>query len=256
MRGSGHYTGRPWAHCTKQATPLPRIANDITDMKPASPMLQRMVSRHLPTAFAIAAGVVVLIQAAGALAFHALAYERDAVVAGEVWRLATGPWVHLSWAHAALNLGGLALVLMMFAPLVQPRVQVLGLVVIGTLTSALLALFGAHIAWMVGLSGPLHGLFAADALALATRRDPTPAHPWWRGPRYGWVLLGGLVLKLALEALTQPQKQAGPPGWLGGPVLIEAHWAGTLAGLIVYVAWRALSHQRAVAAQAPGAERE
>ena len=72
----------------------------------------------------------------------------------------------------------------------------------------------------------------------------------------GWVLLGGLALKLALEALTQPQKQAGPPGWLGGPVLIEAHWAGTLAGLIVYVAWRALSHQRAVAAQAPGAERE
>jgi rhomboid family GlyGly-CTERM serine protease len=256
MRGSGHYTGRPQAHCTKCATHSHRIANDITNMKPDSPMLQRMVLRPLLTAFAIMAAVVGLIQTAGAGAFHALAYERDAVLAGEVWRLATGPWVHLSWAHAALNLGGLALVLMMFAPLVQPRAQALGLVVIGTLTSALLALFGASVAWMVGLSGPLHGLFAADALALATRRDPTPAHTWWRGPRYGWVLLGGLALKLALEALTQPHKQAGPPGWLGGPVLIEAHWAGTIAGLIVCVAWRALSHQRSVATQAPRTERE
>lgn len=218
-------------------------------------MLQRIVPRQVLPTLLTAAGAVALVQAGGPRVFHALAYVHDAVIAGEIWRLATGPWVHLSWAHAALNLGGLALVLMMFAPIARPRAQALGLIAIGTLTSGLLLLDG-EIAWMVGLSGPLHGLFAADALALATTPDPAPARPWWRGPRYGWILLVGLVLKLAVEALIQPHKQAGPPGWLGGPVLIEAHWAGTLAGLIVFVAWRVLSAQRAVAAQAPGAERE
>lgn len=54
---------------------------------------------------------VTLLVAAGGLALtllpdttHLLIYDRERVLAGEVWRLATGHAVHLSWTHAAWNL--------------------------------------------------------------------------------------------------------------------------------------------------------
>lgn len=218
-------------------------------------MLQRTVFKRVIPVLLGAAAVVALVQTIGTPAFDALTYRRDAVLAGEVWRLATGPWVHLSWAHALLNLGGLALVLAMFTPVITPVRQGWLLVAIGLATSSCLLLW-PRIDWMVGLSGPLHGLFAADALALTARRDARPAGAWWRGPRYGWVLLAGLALKLALELAWRGPVQTGPSGGLGGPVLIEAHWAGTAAGLLVYAGWRAYSAQCAITPQSEGAERK
>ncbi len=212
-------------------------------------MLQRMVNLRNARPAIVAAALVVLVQAAGAGAFDALAFRRDAVLHGELWRLATGPWVHLSWAHAMLNLGGLALVLLMFERVVRARTQLVWLAIIGVFTCVGLLAVAPGVQWMVGLSGPLHGLFAANALALTARRDAQPGAAWWRGPRYGWVLLAGLALKLALEHLWHAPKQPGPPGWLGGPVLTEAHVAGAAAGVIVYALWRAISMHRAVATQ-------
>jgi hypothetical protein len=86
---------------------------------------------------------------------------------------------------------------------------------------------------MVGLSGPLHGLFAWSSIRLLTSPDPAPDEVWWRGPRFGWCLLAGLAAKLFLEShvpLDPAQAQ-----WIGGPVLFQAHQAGTLAGLIAGV---------------------
>ncbi|MFY8131142.1 MAG: rhomboid family intramembrane serine protease, partial [Burkholderiaceae bacterium] len=47
-------------------------------------------------------------------------YDRVLVLEGEVWRLVTGVWVHLSWAHLTMNLVGLALVLVLFKKSVRP----------------------------------------------------------------------------------------------------------------------------------------
>ena len=47
-------------------------------------------------------------------------YDRVLVLEGEVWRLVTGVWVHLTWAHLFMNLLGLALVLALFRKNVRP----------------------------------------------------------------------------------------------------------------------------------------
>lgn len=157
----------------------------------------------------------------------------------EYWRLLSGTWIHLSWTHLALNLAGLAIVLAMFARIATATSQLVALIAIGIVTGLVLWALFPGVAWMAGLSGPLHGLFAWAALRLVASRDPAPGEAWWRGPTFGWVLLAGLALKLVLEGLiaADPQQAA----WLGGPVLREAHQAGTLAGLVVAAAdyaWR------------------
>ncbi|CAN5370327.1 rhombosortase [soil metagenome] len=169
-----------------------------------------------------------------------LAWDRAALdAAHQYWRLVTGPWIHLSWAHLGLNLAGLAVVLLMFARITTAAAQAVALVSICVLTDLLLWVVFPSATWRVGLLGPLHGLFAWAALRLVTTPDPAPDQAWWRGPAFGWVLLAGRAIKLALESLivVDPQQVA----WIGGPVLRSAHQAGTLAGLLVAAAdyaWR------------------
>ena len=55
-------------------------------------------------------GLALLIQLAGNAAQSALRFERQSIVAGDLWRLLSGHLVHLGWTHLLLNLAGLALV--------------------------------------------------------------------------------------------------------------------------------------------------
>jgi rhomboid family GlyGly-CTERM serine protease len=145
-------------------------------------------------------------------------YDRVLVLEGEVWRLISGVWVHLSWGHLAMNLVGLALVLVLFKKKAQP-LSVLGLVAtIGTLSHLLLLAY-TGLSWGVGLSGALHGLFVYYALS----------HAWPQARHFALILLVGLGLKLLLEAVLGSSAST----WLGGqPVALPLHWAGTAAGLI------------------------
>ena len=43
----------------------------------------------------------------GEAGFEALSYQRDRITSGALWRLLSGHWVHLGWAHLLLNLAGL-----------------------------------------------------------------------------------------------------------------------------------------------------
>jgi rhomboid family GlyGly-CTERM serine protease len=145
-------------------------------------------------------------------------YDRVLVLEGEVWRLVTGVWVHLTWAHLAMNLVGLALVLVLFKKKAQP-LSVLGLVAtIGTLSHLLLLAY-TGLSWGVGLSGALHGLFVYYTLS----------HAWPQARHFALILLVGLGLKLLLEAVLGSSAST----WLGGqPVALPLHWAGSAAGLI------------------------
>lgn len=212
--------------------------------------------RQVAGPLALAAVIAGACQSGGSTMTGLLAYRRNAVLEGEVWRLATGAWIHLSWPHLLLNLCGFALVLAMFAQSIRPWRQFGTLVVIAVLTCIVLFAGFAQVAWMVGLSGPLHGLFVFGAARLLCTPDPHPEQDWLRGSRFGWMLLAGLALKIGFELVFRTQEKQGPPGWLGGPVLIEAHLAGAIAGIGAYAAWRLISAQRAVAAQAGGSERE
>lgn len=162
------------------------------------------------------AGLAVLIAIGGATARLALRYERTAVLGGEYWRLLTGHFTHYSLAHLLLNLAGLVLVARLFR-----HSYGLGhwlLISLASLVAIDLAFvfYEPHVQWYVGLSGLLHGLMAAGAVA------------WWQQETKALALALSvlLVAKLAWEQLQGPLPLSGDM-----PVLVDAHLFGALGGL-------------------------
>jgi rhomboid family GlyGly-CTERM serine protease len=160
--------------------------------------------------------VVLALQVWGAGAIDLLRYDRAAIAAGESWRLLTAHFVHLSFRHAALDLGGLLLLWALFARDLSP-----GRWAIVILTAAAVIDYGLwfrdpRITWYLGLSGVLHGVLAAAAVVRLRR-----------GGLEGWALGGLLLTKLAYEQL----HGAMPFDGRDLPVVVDAHLYGALGGL-------------------------
>lgn len=163
--------------------------------------------------------VSALIAVGGEPAREFLKYDRLAIATGEFWRLATGHFTHLGVLHLGLNLAGLFLIWV----LVGKRLSIAL-----WLTMIVLALFVMSIGfwfldnflfWYVGLSGLLHGLLVVGALAgLAAQRGESV------------IILGLLVGKLSYEQWVGPLP--GSEFTAGGPVVVNAHLYGAVAGLI------------------------
>ena len=163
------------------------------------------------------AGLAALTELAGDPGRLALRYDREAIAAGEVWRLITGHLVHLGPSHLAMNV--LALAILAF---VLPALASWRLWLFSGLSSALCIDFGLlafhpDVAWYVGLSGMLHGFWTAGViLALHDRRfEALP-------------LAVLLLLKLGYEALLGPIPLSGEVA--AGPVVAEAHAWGAAGG--------------------------
>ena len=157
--------------------------------------------------------------------WHALLdYRRMAVADGEAWRLFTAHLMHLSVEHAALDVTGLILVAWIFSAEIGPRLQATVCIVGIAFIDA--ALWTTQVDRYVGLSGVLHGWFAAGVVGwlVAPRvdRDATRKRLW------GAALLIGLAVKLTLESRHQAF-------WLDGavfPVVTTAHRWGAAAGIV------------------------
>ena len=83
--------------------------------------------------------------------------------------------------------------------------------------------FEPEVRAMVGLSGLLHGLMAAGAVA-AIRS----------GERLGWLFLAVLTAKIVWEQLFGPT--AATQAALGGAIAVGAHLYGCLAGVLAGLA--------------------
>lgn len=186
--------------------------------RPDSPVI-----RSLAVPLVVAAIVVVL--AAWPGAFEALAWDRRAIAEGQWWRALTGQFVHLGPAHAVLNLAGLAAAGALFGREFRAAdwAGTLALSLAGVAVG--LQWFSPSVQWYVGLSGALHGVFAAGALA------------WVRAGRAGgWLLAVALGAKLVFEAVVGPSALSE---WLtGGPVLVVAHVWGAAGGVVWGLAGR------------------
>ncbi len=169
--------------------------------------------------------VALVLALMGDAARRLLRYERTGVLDGEVWRLVTGHLVHLGWSHTLLNLVGLGLV---WALVGAGFGALAWLIVLAGAVVAMAAgflLLAPGLAWYVGLSGVLHGLFAAGALALAARgRGGAGA-----GRREGGIMLALVALKLAWEQVAGPMPMSAEAA--GGPVVVDAHLYGAVGGL-------------------------
>ncbi len=148
-----------------------------------------------------------------------LRFERAGLADEQLWRLLTGHLVHLGWQHLALNLAGLLLMWMLFAGEYSWRRWAIILAASTAAIDAGLYWLAPGLQWYVGLSGVLHGVLAAGALAGCRRGEPA-----------GWVALTFLLAKLIWEQMVGalPSSEAAA----GGPVIVDAHLYGALGALI------------------------
>ena len=154
-----------------------------------------------------------------------LRYERIGLQAGEYWRLLSAHFVHLDGHHLALNLAGLALLWGAFARDYRPRQWLMVALLSIAAIDAGLWFISTQVLWYVGLSGVLHGVWAAGAWACCVRRE-----------RAGVLFVAALVAKLAYEHIVGPN-----PLDQGLPVVSIAHIYGAAGGTVaalVLALWR------------------
>jgi len=138
-------------------------------------------------------------------------YSREKIENGEYWRLLTAHFVHLGWNHLWLNM----LSLLMIWELTTKSYSFVWILICGFGISLGLWLFSPEVIWYVGLSGILHGLFAAVA--------------WQRYP----ILLVLLIAKLMWEQLYGALPTTA--NLTGGAVIVDAHLYGAIIGMSLQI---------------------
>lgn len=158
-------------------------------------------------------------------------YQRDAIENGEYWRLVSGHLVHLSLGHLWPNVAALVITGALFDGVFRNadwwRASLASVAAIDVGLYA----FDREVLWYVGLSGVLHGLVAAGALALLLRRQPL-----------GAVLAVGLSAKLIFEQVVGPVPFTA--GSVGGPVVVAAHLYGAAGGALAEAAAHVVRRRR------------
>ena len=158
-----------------------------------------------------------------------LKYDRLAIEAGQYWRLLSGHFAHLGNSHMLLNAAGLVLVWFLVGE--RAPAWVWAIVLVWSIACIDLGfwLFDTRLIWYVGLSGVLHGLLVSGAIAgLAEARGES------------LLLLAIVFGKLAYEQIAGPLP--GSESTSGGPVVVNAHLYGALAGVVAgLLMWRSVA---------------
>jgi rhomboid family GlyGly-CTERM serine protease len=160
--------------------------------------------------------LIILLTALGETGRELLRYQRDAMLSThEYWRWFTGHLVHGSWQHTLLNLAGLAVIATLFrGSFTRRQWLVIALLSITCIDTGFWWLM-PQLQWYVGLSGVLHGLLAAGAVA------------WWRMEERGFsaILTAIVVGKLCWEQWHGALPLSGELN-----VIVNAHLYGAVGG--------------------------
>lgn len=158
-------------------------------------------------------------------ALDALRFDRQAIEAGQWWRVVTGNWVHLSWGHWWLNIASWLIVWLLFYDLASVRSWALSLFISSAFIGLGLWLFNPELNRYVGLSGVIYGLLVLGGLRL-----------WLLQKWLAVIMLSWFVLKTIWEQTVGPMPYSA--GIAGGPVVVDAHLYGMLSGLLLYALTR------------------
>jgi rhomboid family GlyGly-CTERM serine protease len=152
-----------------------------------------------------------------------LRYDRDAIAAGEVWRLLTCHLVHLNVWHMVMNLAGFALCCFFFNDLLTRRTLWLWLLPSSVVVGCAFYFVDTDLSWYVGLSGILHGLFIICLLL------------GWRGnPKLHSLVLLVMVGRLIWEQMPDYDVEY-LRGVINGRVYVNAHLYGSIVGALTGV---------------------
>jgi rhomboid family GlyGly-CTERM serine protease len=172
------------------------------------------------------AGIIalsILLAAGGDSARQWLRYDRASIESGEVWRLLSGHFAHLGLTHLALNLAGLILVWALVGNRMSNTVWLAITSFVVAFISGCFWFLDENLIWYVGLSGLLHGLLISGACVGLTR---------WRAESIAILVL--VFGKIAYEQFSGPLP--GSELTSGGPVVVNAHLYGAIAGLVIGLA--------------------
>ena len=153
-----------------------------------------------------------------------LEYRRQAILAGEFWRLLSAHFVHFSQSHAALD--GLTCLILAsgLRRMDERRGMLLRLAALAVAISLALMLFAPEMEAYRGASGLAAALAAALGLAIWRQR------PAWR-PVLA-LLTSGLAISFGAEAVGIGFLPSSLP--TGVNVAWQAHAAGFLLGLLAW----------------------
>ena len=151
-----------------------------------------------------------------------LRYDRFKILEGEIWRLLSAHFLHLTWNHLFMNLGGLLFIFFFFGKLLGVFEWLFVILSSSFAISLTLLITNPDLVWYVGLSGVLHALFIVGGLADIKVR-----------PKEAYLFLSFIITKLLYEqffgALPGSEEAAG------GPVLVDAHFYGAIWGGLGYL---------------------
>jgi len=178
---------------------------------------RELARHHRIAGLAFVVAALALPALAGPAALDWLRYDRARIAGGELWRLLSGHLVHYDARHLLMNLAGLGLLWWLFIADLPARSWWLIVALSACAVSAGLYLFDPAVGWYVGLSGVLHGIWAAAGVAA-----------WRRWRLESGVTLALLAGKLVLERGIGPISAGVDPGLT---VIVAAHLYGALGGL-------------------------
>ncbi len=174
-----------------------------------------------------------LILLGGDSARLALRYDRPGLEALEIYRLVSGHLVHLGVGHFLLNAAGLFLVAFLVGSGLGAVAWWFVIVVSIAAIDVSFWLFNPALTWYVGLSGVLHGMLVAGALAIVKQRPIESA-----------VIVALVAAKLFFEQTVGPLP--GSEASSGGDVVVDAHLYGAVGGLIAVVILAGLRRRASV----------
>ncbi|NVK21675.1 MAG: rhombosortase [Kangiellaceae bacterium] len=153
-----------------------------------------------------------------------LAYDRDLVGNGEIWRLFSANLVHLGTWHTLLNLTSLWFISWIFRALLSRNDWLWWFLITFICNILAMHLWTPNIQNYVGMSGALYALIAACAVAEL---------------RLG-VKISGILLVIVAVKIFAPHIlgiESEYDQWLGGKVIEESHIIGFVEGLILGLLW-------------------
>jgi rhomboid family GlyGly-CTERM serine protease len=173
---------------------------------------------------------IVLLSLAEPMSSQWLMFDRDAINEGQIWRLFSAHFVHLSSAHLLGNALGVVLLAYIAGRSLNNLIGILLLAWCLLVVGIGLYGYASYLERYVGLSGVLHGLLLV-----------APFLSTFYSRRIATCFLLVIVAKVAWEQ-SSFYDDMSMVGVIGGRVETNAHLLGVIAGLFFLLAYYAYSY--------------
>ncbi|MGK0248849.1 MAG: rhomboid family GlyGly-CTERM serine protease [Oleispira sp.] len=173
---------------------------------------------------------IVLLALAEPISSQWLMFDRDAINEGQIWRLFSAHFVHLSPAHLLGNSLGVVLLAYIAGRSLNNLIGILLLVWCLLVVGIGLYGYAGYLEYYVGLSGVLHGLLLV-----------APFVSIFYSRRIAVCFLLVIVAKVAWEQ-SSFYDDMSMVGVIGGRVEVNAHLLGVIAGLFFLLVYYAYSY--------------